>query len=78
MPMVNYPYPTSFEGSLPGWPCNVSCTYFQAYANSTNISSITDFNLFTAMYNSANLFYNYQQPPTCLNLYPNTTTIDTG
>ena len=33
MPMVNYPYPAALVGSLPGWPCNVSCTAFSAYAS---------------------------------------------
>jgi lysosomal Pro-X carboxypeptidase len=55
MAMLNYPYPTQFLKNLPGWPCNVSATYLNGVNQSTE-----DYNLFKAIREATNVYYNWQ------------------
>lgn len=52
MAMVNYPYPTQFLSSLPGWPVKEACKFLSAVGNTDKESA-------AAMYQVANLYYNY-------------------
>jgi len=64
MCMVDYPYPTSFLAPMPGWPVNFGC---QAFTGLTVDS--TDSEIFLAMAKAANVFYDYENATTCLNIY---------
>jgi lysosomal Pro-X carboxypeptidase len=52
MAMADYPYPSSFLGPMPGYPINVSCTFFSEDRQS-------DADILTSVYQVMNLFYNY-------------------
>ncbi len=64
MSMLNYPYETDFLKPLPAWPANSSCA---AMANVTITDS--DYNLFVAMKNAAEYYYNYDNSSTCNEIY---------
>ncbi|CAI4220952.1 unnamed protein product, partial [Auanema sp. JU1783] len=59
MAMVNYPYPTSFLSSLPGWPVKKACKFFADVPTS-------DEEAVTQLYNVVNLYYNYTGTVTSL------------
>ncbi|CAI5444857.1 unnamed protein product [Caenorhabditis angaria] len=52
MAMVNYPYPTSFLGNLPGWPVKEACKSIGSPGKDKEQSA-------QQLYNIVNLYYNY-------------------
>lgn len=64
MSMLNYPYETDFLKPLPAWPANSSCA---AMENVTVQSS--DIDLFNAMRNAAEYYYNYDNTSQCNEIY---------
>jgi lysosomal Pro-X carboxypeptidase len=54
MAMTDYPYSTNFLSPMPAWPVEASCSFI-APVNQSN----TDWEVLTAMKNSANIYYNY-------------------
>ena len=56
LPMGDYPYPASFLGLLPGWPVNVTCSFFDNTAPS-------NFDLVLATRRAADLYYNASHWP---------------
>eukprot|EP00828_Plagiopyla_frontata_P049439 TRINITY_DN985_c0_g2_i3.p1 TRINITY_DN985_c0_g2~~TRINITY_DN985_c0_g2_i3.p1 ORF type:complete len:385 (-),score=56.81 TRINITY_DN985_c0_g2_i3:59-1213(-) len=73
MAMTNYPYEATFLQHMPGWPCNHSCEAFSSIANST---SFTEYQLFQGLYKSAEAYYNYYGPSTCLNILNSSASIN--
>jgi lysosomal Pro-X carboxypeptidase len=64
MAMVDYPYPSSFLTPMPGYPVNFSC---QAFTGMTSDDS--DESFFQALYNSAMIFYDYENNTECNELF---------
>lgn len=64
MAMVDYPYPTSFLTPMPGYPVNYSC---QAFIGLDNSSS--DQQIFTAMYQAAKVYYNFENLTECNQIF---------
>lgn len=71
MTMVNYPYPTSFIGSLPAWPVKAACdaaakiTPTPPGDTPSSVFSWTDISRLQAM---ANVAYNFTGDMKCLSL----------
>uniref|UniRef100_A0AC35TW47 Lysosomal Pro-X carboxypeptidase n=1 Tax=Rhabditophanes sp. KR3021 TaxID=114890 RepID=A0AC35TW47_9BILA len=60
MALANYPYPTSFQKTLPAWPVEVACTYLNGPYKS-------DINLATNIAKAMNVYFNYKNDPSIQN-----------
>lgn len=63
MAMTNYPYETEFLMKLPPWPANSSCNPFEQITTTS-----ADKDLFYAVRESCEVFYNYEKKQTCNNI----------
>lgn len=64
MAMTNYPQPSNFLRPMPAWPANYSCNPL----DNVNLSTTTVFELFSAIKQSTDIFYNYQGNLDCSNI----------
>lgn len=64
MAMGDYPYPANFLGPMPAYPVNYSCQAFIGLSNSS-----ADVDILQAMYNSAMIFYNYENATQCNEIF---------
>lgn len=55
MAMTNYPQESDFLRHMPAWPANSSCIALE----SINLKESTVYDLFSAIKNSTDTFYNY-------------------
>jgi hypothetical protein len=60
MAVLNFPYKTDIVKVMPAWPANSSC----AEMDSVHVNS-SDSELFAAMRQSIEYFYNYEKKETC-------------
>ena len=66
MAMTNYPYPTSFLEPMPGWPVNeTKWSFINVEPPSTNTTWERKSELFTAILNATNVYYNWTGQMTC-------------
>ena len=56
MAMVNYPYPADFEGSMPGSPVKVACSYYLAL----DPKKATNEEIWAASNDAMNVYYNWK------------------
>ena len=62
--MLDYPFASSYVTSMPAWPRNFAC---QAFIGVNESSSDQD--LFTALYKSSMIYYDYPNKTSCNNIY---------
>ncbi|XP_055972155.1 lysosomal Pro-X carboxypeptidase [Sorex fumeus] len=59
--MANYPYESNFLQPLPAWPIKVVCQYLEN-------SNVNDTQLLKNIYKALNVYYNYSDQASCMNL----------